>query len=62
VIGIVLNTATAEAQDVSQASNAEALQVWGRAPLLGEISYVPEITEESLLEQGKCIDFAAILE
>ena len=35
VSGIVLNTVTAEVQDASQASNAEALRIWGRAPLLG---------------------------
>jgi hypothetical protein len=61
VLGIILNTVTAEVQDASQASNAEALRIWGRAPLLGMIPYVPEITPESLLEQSKSIDLSAIL-
>ena len=61
VIGIVLNSVAAEAQDVSQSSNAEALRMWGRAPLLGQLPYVPEITRESLLKQSECIDISAIL-
>ena len=61
VLGIILNTVTAETQDVSQASNAEALRIWGRAPLLGMIPHVPEVTPESLLEQSKSIDLSAIL-
>jgi dethiobiotin synthetase len=60
VIGIVLNTIAAEVQDASQTSNAEALQVWGGAPLVGQVPYVSEITVESLLKQGEGIDFAAI--
>jgi dethiobiotin synthetase len=62
VLGIVLNTLTAEVQDASQASNAEALQIWGRAPLLGILPYVPEATPESLLKQSESIDLTAILE
>jgi dethiobiotin synthetase len=62
VLGIILNTVTAEAQDASQASNAEALQIWGRAPLLGVIPYAPEVTPESLLEQSEHIYLSIILE
>ncbi len=61
VLGIVLNTVTEEAGDVSQASNAEALQIWGRAPLLGVLPYVPEVTLESLLKQSEGIELEAIL-
>jgi dethiobiotin synthetase len=61
VLGIVLNTLTAEVQDASQASNAEALQIWGRAPLLGVLPYVPEVTPESLLKQSESIELEAIL-
>src|SRR5579859_6813315 len=62
VLGIVLNTVTAEAQDASQASNAEALRIWGRAPLLGVLPYMPEITSESLLKQSESIDLSVLLE
>lgn len=61
VPGIVLNTPTAEVQDASQASNAEALQLWGRAPLLGQIPYEPEITPESLLKQSEGINLKALI-
>jgi dethiobiotin synthetase len=60
VSGIVLNTLIAGAQDQSQASNAEALRLWGGAPLLGEVSYMPDITLEGLLKQSKGIDLGAI--
>jgi dethiobiotin synthetase len=59
VLGIVLNTA--EVGDASQASNAEALQIWGRAPLLGVLPYVPESTSESLFQQSESIDLEAML-
>ncbi len=61
VLGIILSTVTAEVQDVSQASNAEALRIWGRAPLLGMIPYVPEVTPESLLEQSETINLSPFL-
>jgi dethiobiotin synthetase len=61
VLGLVLNTVTEELEDASQASNAEALQIWGRAPLLGTLPYTPEITMVSLLEQSKSIDLSTIL-
>ena len=61
VLGIILNTVTAEAQDTSQASNAEALRIWGRAPLLGVLPYNSEFTPESLLEQSKSIDLSVLL-
>jgi dethiobiotin synthetase len=60
VLGIVLNTHTAEVQDPSQASNAEALRLWGGAPLLGEVPYMPAITPEGLLKQSEGIDLGAI--
>jgi dethiobiotin synthetase len=60
VPGIVLNTVTAEARDESQASNAEALRIWGRAPLLGVLSYMPEVTPESLFKQSESIDLSVL--
>jgi dethiobiotin synthetase len=61
VLGIVLNVLAPEIEDESQASNVEALQRWGRAPLLGVLPYTPERTAESLLLQSAHIDLATIL-
>jgi dethiobiotin synthetase len=61
VLGIVLNTLLPEVEDESQASNAEALRLWGRAPLLGVLPYSPERTPQSLLAQSTHIDLATIL-
>lgn len=61
VPGIVLNTLSPEVEDDSQVSNAEALQIWGGAPLLGVLPYSPQRTQESLLAQSAYIDLAAIL-
>jgi dethiobiotin synthetase len=61
VPGIVLNTLSPEAGDESQASNAEALQRWGRAPLLGVLPYNPERTPKSLLAQSAHIDLIPIV-
>jgi len=61
VLGIVLNTLSPEVEDESQASNREALQIWGRAPLLGVLPYCPERTPESLLAQCAYIDLTTIL-
>jgi dethiobiotin synthetase len=60
VPGIILNTVTAETQDESQASNAEALRIWGRAPLLGVLPYMSEVTPESLLKQSETIDLSVL--
>jgi dethiobiotin synthetase len=61
VLGTVLNALLPEVEDESQASNVEALQLWGRAPLLGVLPYGPERTLESLLAQSVRIDLATIL-
>jgi dethiobiotin synthetase len=61
VLGTVLNTLSAEVEDESQASNVQALQLWGRAPLLGSLPYNPERTPESLLAQSVHIDLTTIL-
>ena len=61
VVGIVLNMVTEEVQDVSQTSNAEALQIWGGAPLQGIIPYMPEVTRESLLRHSKYINIQEVI-
>lgn len=61
VLGTVLNTLSPEVEDESQASNMEALQIWGRAPLLGVLPYSPERAPESLLAQSTHIDLTTIL-
>lgn len=61
VAGIILNTVSEETGDVSQASNSEALRLWGRAPLLGLIPHTAERTPESLLRQSTNIDLATLL-
>ena len=61
VLGTILNTLDGKVQDESQASNAEALRRWGRAPLLGLISYIQEGTQENLLKQSERIDISTIL-
>jgi dethiobiotin synthetase len=61
VLGIVLNTLSPTQEDASQASNVEALQFWGGAPLLGLLPYTPERTPESLLTQSASMDISALL-
>jgi dethiobiotin synthetase len=61
VLGIILNTLDAEMTDESQASNAQSLRRWGRAPLLGLVPYASERTPESLLRQSAGIDLSAII-
>lgn len=61
VLGTVLNTLSSEIGDESQASNAEALQIWGQAPLLGVLPYTPERTPEHLLAQSTHLDLASLL-
>jgi dethiobiotin synthetase len=61
VLGVVLNTLSPEREDESQASNIQALQTWGRAPVLGMLPYAPERTPENLLQQSKGIDLSTIL-
>ena len=44
VIGIVLNH-TQAIDDIAVQTNADALRCWGRAPLLGVVPYMPEVTD-----------------
>jgi dethiobiotin synthetase len=61
VVGIVLNTVSPKREDESQDSNREAIQIWGRAPLLGVLPYSPERTPESLLLQSAHLDLNTLL-
>jgi dethiobiotin synthetase len=61
VAGIILNNLSATIEDVSQVSNAEALQRWGHAPLLGVLPYTQERTPENLLRQSEHLNISAIL-
>ncbi|GCE15215.1 dethiobiotin synthase [Tengunoibacter tsumagoiensis] len=61
VLGIILNTLSAEIEDVSQNSNVEALKRWGRAPLIGVIPYAAERRHDTLLHQSTQIDLQTIV-
>lgn len=60
VSGIILNNPS-EVEDASRASNAMALRLWGRAPLLGELPYMQDCDPESLLRQSESIYMSALL-
>lgn len=61
VAGSILNNLSATIEDTSQDSNAESLQRWGHAPLLGVLPYTRECTPENLLRQSEHMDISAIL-
>ncbi len=55
VLGIVLNHIRAPENDLAMQTNADALRRWGKAPLLGQVPYMPIITAsnfDSLVEQS----------
>jgi dethiobiotin synthetase len=47
VLGIVLNNVQAT-NDLATQTNADALRRWGKAPLLGQVPYIPIVTAETL--------------
>jgi dethiobiotin synthetase len=48
VLGIVLNHIQPPENDLAMQTNADALRRWGKAPLLGQVPYIPIITAEML--------------
>lgn len=61
VLGTILNTLCPDPTDVSQASNKEALERWGGAPLLGVLPYSPERSPTHLLAQSAHLNLTALL-
>ncbi len=61
VLGVVLNHTQPSDQPAVQ-TNADALRRWGKAPLLGEISYSHKITLDVLRSLGEQLDVDGLLE
>jgi len=54
VLGIVLNHIQApDNDDLAMQTNADALRRWGKAPLLGQVPYMPIVTTEALEKLGE---------
>ncbi len=53
VLGIVLNHIQAPGNDLAMQTNADALRRWGKAPLFGQVPYMPIVTVETLDALGK---------
>ena len=53
ILGIVLNHIQTPDNDLAMQTNADALRRWGKAPLLGQIPYIPIITAETLGALGE---------
>jgi len=47
VLGIVLNHIQAP-DDLAMQTNTDALRRWGKAPLLGQVPYMPIVTTEAI--------------
>ncbi|GCE48081.1 dethiobiotin synthetase [Thermosporothrix hazakensis] len=60
VLGILLNH-PCPASDEATRTNKEALMRWGGAPVLGEIPFLPEHTEETFLHYGSQIPLEPLL-
>lgn len=62
VLGIVLNHIQAPDKDLAMQTNADALRRWGKAPLLGQVPYMPIITAEALGYVGEQSTIGELLE
>lgn len=62
VLGIVLNHIQApDDGDLAEQTNADALRRWGKAPLLGQVPYMPIVTVEALSYLGEQLAFDGLL-
>jgi dethiobiotin synthetase len=62
VLGIVLNHIQApDDGDLAEQTNADALRRWGKAPLLGQVPYMPIVTVEALNYLGEQLALDGLL-